>query len=182
MIEVNSERWLDATNIGNEKWRGVDALPQNYQVSNRGRVRKKTKEGRYLILYAVDNGRQYYAISVGHKKHYIHRLVALAFIENPDNHPEIDHINGEKWDNRPKNLRWVTRKMNMQNPVTIKKRQAAYLSYQIPVQRINGYGEVVGEWPSIKDAALSLGINKKTLARVSKEGGRIGLFSYRRAI
>ena len=45
----------------------------------------------------------------------VHRLVAEAFLENPLNLPEVDHINHNRGDNRLENLRWVTRKENMNN-------------------------------------------------------------------
>tara|TARA_R110000796_G_scaffold142592_1_gene259147 strand:- start:166 stop:639 length:474 start_codon:yes stop_codon:yes gene_type:complete len=48
-----------------------------------------------------------------HKKLYQHRILAIAFIPNPENKPEVDHINGNKHDNRLENLRWTTHKENM---------------------------------------------------------------------
>lgn len=58
-----------------------------------------------------------------HYHKYLHRLIAEAFIPNPENKPEIDHINGVRNDNRVENLRWATKTENMNNPLTIRKLQ-----------------------------------------------------------
>ena len=53
-----------------------------------------------------------------HKAAYVHRLVAEAFVPNPENKPTVDHINGNRADNRIVNLRWVTQRENVNNPNT----------------------------------------------------------------
>lgn len=180
-IEVNSERWLNPKKLSSrEKWKKLSILPDEYKVSNFGRVRKKCAPGIYKILYAVDNGRQYYTVSIKHKKYYIHRLVALAFIPNPNNYPEIDHIDGKK-SNYVKNLRWVNRKMNMENPVTKEKRLVAFSKQKIKIEQVDNLGNITNSWPSIKEAAAIIGVTKNTMSSVSKTERYIGKYKYRRA-
>lgn len=82
---------------------------QNYQVSITGEVRNIITG---KILKGRDNGFGYLSIVVyngQHKKNLkIHRLVAISFIENPENLTQVNHINGDKTDNRVENLEWVS--------------------------------------------------------------------------
>ena len=89
---------------------GVDIPAKTFDV---GRASSKTK---YKIVSYMDNGKQ--------KNIAVHRLVAIAFIPNPENKPEVDHINVDRKDNRVENLRWATRKENMSNPLNKNKVQA----------------------------------------------------------
>ena len=71
------------------------------------------------------------------KKVRVHRLVANAFLPNPEGYKEIDHINNDPKDSRAINLRWCTHTMNMRNPLSRKVASQYRLSH--PFERINGF-------------------------------------------
>ena len=87
---------------------------ENYQITDDGRVWSK-KRNKWLKTPNSDSG--YPQVNLGRGKHFkVHRLVAEAFIDNPENKPCIDHINGNREDNRVENLRWCTQKENNNFP------------------------------------------------------------------
>jgi hypothetical protein len=94
-----------------EEWKPVE-FPR-YEVSNLGRVRKVDTGA---ILTAVKGDKGYTCLNI---KQQIHRLVAQAFIPNPENKPEVDHINRVRDDNRLENLRWSTSKENKANRIFV---------------------------------------------------------------
>ena len=63
----------------------------------------------------------YYVVSLDGKKYLLHRLLAEAFIPNPEGKPEIDHIDGNPLNNDLSNLRWATHKENLNNPVSVQR-------------------------------------------------------------
>ena len=75
-------------------------------------IRKKSNNH---IMKECVNGGGYVIITLNNKSHLKHRIIALQFIPNPDNLPQIDHINHNKTDNRIENLRWVSHLQNMNN-------------------------------------------------------------------
>lgn len=93
-----------------EEWRKCTVCDL-YEVSNMGNVRN-TENG-YILKGSIKWG--YKQVTI-HKKWYrVHRLVAHAFIPNPDNKPEVDHIDKNTSNNTVSNLRWATRSENLRN-------------------------------------------------------------------
>lgn len=118
-----------------EIWKDVVGYEDRYQVSNIGRVRSKDlllhksdgktelRKGRIVKFELSKSGYWQYLFSNGtiekRKLMRIHRVVAMAFIPNPENKPCIDHINTIRTDNRTENLRWCTQAENCRNPITM---------------------------------------------------------------
>lgn len=92
-----------------ENWKKVDGFNGRYSVSNKGSVRNDER-GSLVKPMLSTSGYNYVHLVVKRKKHtcYIHRLVGKAFLNNPLNLPQIDHINGCRTDNNVSNLRWVS--------------------------------------------------------------------------
>ena len=157
-------------------------------MSNTGLVKTITKHGKIRIHKGKDNGTGHLYCTIG----YIHRLVAQAFIPNPDNKPYIDHIDGNPANNNVDNLRWCTQKENLSYPIAIKRREK-YLERRygkkhkgfrdvIWWQQIDDNGNVVKEWESLCDAAKELGSTKQKLWNASRSGGKSAGYHWRKIL
>lgn len=138
------------------EWKKIDGK-DNYSVSNDGMIRND-KTGRILKLYKGTSG--YYQVMLGRKTTplYVHRIVANGFIENPCNLPQVDHINGDKTDNRVENLRWVSVSENCWS-FGYKERREHRMK---KVKATNG--EMVLIFASRTEAAEHFGLTKSTIA------------------
>lgn len=108
--------------MNNESWKQVEGFNGRYEVSNTGKIRSinyrrsgSTKELKILV-----DRYGYPCVSLpmpnNKRKHFtIHRLVASAFIPNPEGKPEVNHKDGDKFNNHVSNLEWVTMQENQRH-------------------------------------------------------------------
>jgi len=112
--------------MSDEVWRGVVGYEGLYVVSNLGNVRslpkrtrhreelemtKRVGSGGYLYVHLRKNGKS--------NNRLVHRLVAEAFIDNPYNKPQVNHIDGNKKNNNVNNLEWVTHSENQLHSIRV---------------------------------------------------------------
>lgn len=96
-----------------EVWKDVVGYENYYEVSNTGYIRNKNTQ---RILKGNVNKDGYRKVKLGYgtsKEYCYHRVVAQAFIPNPDNKPEINHIDNDRLNNSADNLEWVTHTENV---------------------------------------------------------------------
>lgn len=137
---MTNEEFIKSISLEGEEWRGIVGYEDMYMVSSYGRVISITHDriGAYGCVYKTKhklrsimkdkNG--YLRINLSplvKKTSLVHRLVAEAFIPNPDNKPEVDHIDCNPSNAHVSNLRWATSSENGCNPITRKNMSNAFI-------------------------------------------------------
>lgn len=143
-----------------EQWRDIAGYEGIYQVSDQGHIRN-VKRGRERQLHYNNNGYVQVVLSRENKREHplVHRLVALAFIPNPEGKPQINHKNGVKTDNRPDNLEWCTMGENLKHRHRVLGQPGGRCK---PVVCI----ETGTEYPSAKAAAGALGVSRAAVINI----------------
>lgn len=170
-----------------EVWRDIDGF-DGYQVSNLGNVRSLNYNGtgNTQVLKPSLSGRNRTYLSINMQvadkviRRNIHRLVAMAFIPNPDNLPEVNHIDEDGTNNKINNLEWCNRKYNLNYG---NRTQKFIDSKSIPILQLNLDGTLVKEWKSQVEICNQLKIDSGSLSHCLhgyriKKGKKYPVYSY----
>ena len=171
--------------MNQEKWKDINGYEGLYQVSNMGRVKsleravpskngsKRTIRERILKSRITPNGYSQVFLFNGRRKGkllLVHRLVCEAFHENPENKPEVNHINENKLDNRACNLEWVTRKENCNygtRPARIAKANVKNKSKSVGQYTLDG--KLIKVWQSIREVERQLGFSNANISKATRD-------------
>lgn len=170
-----------------EIWRDIDGFEGRYQISSEGRIksvdvytidtigRRQLHRGKFLKVRYDKDG--YKKISLYDGKSYsIHRLVAQAFIPNPNNYPIINHKDENKQNNCVENLEWCSAQYNSMWGT---KRERHKEKVKKSVMQYDMDGTFIKKWDSIKDATYSIvGHNSGRIIDCLK-GRSVSAYGYR---
>lgn len=158
-----------------EKWKSIKGYDGIYEVSNKGRIRRNDNVRHVMMHYDVSPlGYKRVNLSINNtaKKFLVHRLVAEAFLDNPNDYPIINHKDEKPWNNTVENLEWCnysynnsyndlparrmkTRSKNIKNGKTKIGR---------PVVQLDLNDNFIKEWANAERAYVELGISSSTIS------------------
>ena len=160
-----------------EIWKDIVGYENLYQVSNFGRVRSLNrtvwnhngyapKKGVVLVSRANATGHHTVNLSKNckSKMFFVHRLVAFAFIPNPDNLPIINHKDENPSNNSVENLEWCTHKYNMNYG------NRPFIGRAKCIKQVDENGNIVGRFRSVSEASRTTGISRGNISSVLNGG------------
>lgn len=151
----------------NEQWRPIKGYEGIYVVSNLGNIRsvkkkiyRKQRLERYKRAELSKNGIR--------KVYLVHRLVAIAFVDNPDNKKQVNHKDGNKHNNISINLEWCSHSENMQHAHQQGYYKKSILQKGHPVKQYDKKGNFVKEYLSAMDAERATNIPNANINKCLK--------------
>lgn len=165
-----------------EIWKKIHIAKKEtkYSISCKGRV-KNDNTGHIRTVQLTNSGYDSQTLSLGNKENvtrYVHRLVAIAFIDNPESKEQVNHIDGNKLNNITGNLEWVTQEENMKHCFdnNLSGRVKKIKKYSLD-------GEFICEYSSITSAANDVGVPIEAVrSAANKDVAQSGGFQWRLSI
>jgi len=182
-----------------ENWKDIKGYEGLYQISDKGNIksidRSVVRENHFIKLkgqlkQCSINNRGYYSTTLCKNSHYqhfvIHKLVAIAFIPNPDNKEYINHKDGNKLNNSVDNLEWVTMSENNQHAYDIGLKIGAATGLfgalnpsSKPIYMLSKSGDIIKEFPGIHEAARELNLSATNIcAAINGRSGSCGGYKW----
>jgi hypothetical protein len=157
-----------------EQWRDINGYEGLYQASDEGRV-KSLRFGKEKILKARDDGHGYFQVGLfkDGKQVFkrVHRLVAEAFLPNPNNYKEINHKDEDKTNNSVENLEWCDRKYNINYGTGVQRRAEKQINDPKRSKRVDQIdmvsGEVIRQWASTAECGRN-GYDQGAVSRCAR--------------
>lgn len=161
-----------------ERWKPIDGFGFDYWISDCARV-WSVKSQQFLTVGPLDDHGHYGVKLYNNNKmycRYIHRLVAQAFVPNPNNLPEVRHKYDQPYYNEPEDLEWGTQRENMHDAInnghfhfiTPEEREIGLAKSRIPIKAINTRTNEEIEFRSTAEASRELGLQAANIWKVLK--------------
>ena len=169
--DLRDMKTADVSQVRHGRWLCVDTDTEQFFLCNRCKKKETLKQGLkrtpctcYKVVHLWKDGRYY--------TKYVHRLIAEAFIPNPENLEFINHKDEDGTNNDIENLEWCTREYNVNYGTALsrmaKKIRGRESEKRIPVYATDEDGNFAGEWPSITSAANDVGCATSDISKACK--------------
>lgn len=150
-----------------EVWKDIEGYSGKYKVSNLGNVKSNLYRAQRKLLTKIVSYKGYLRVRLPDGLKYVHRLVAQAFIPNPNNLPQVNHKNEDKTDNRVTNLEWCSLLYNIKYGTGIERRSYKRTllrngTSSIPVVQFDLQGNYIAEYLSAKEATRHLSLKSSS--------------------
>lgn len=179
----------------NEIWKNIKGYGNYYQVSNKGRVKSVDRfvpHGRHgkvfrkgKIRKAIITKHGYHQVSLKYNgktsTQLIHRLMALAFLDNPENYPCVNHKDGDKANNILSNIEWCTYSENITHAISTGLLEIASGRKSLnnkPIIQLDLDGNKINEYYSATKASKYTGLSRSNICRSARDNKTAGGFAW----
>lgn len=167
-----------------EVWKDIQGYEGKYQISNKGNVKslnyRNSGYSQNLVPKTNNSGRLWVELALdGDKKPMlIHRLVAMAFIPNPHNYPQINHKDENVTNNRAENLEWCTGEYNVKYFLDRHTQRGRPVRLNSPILQIDTEGNILKRWDNVTAIKNAKGFSAWSICECCK-GNRKSAYGFK---